>query len=235
MSLAHGSLKVVLVDINPKVTTAWEAAFHDTPEVQIARGSITRQKVDAWVTPTNSRGSMDGGVDAVVNRHYRGRIQALVQSEIGKRFGGAMPVGSATCVPTGGVSPRFLVSTPTMVSSAENIGETLNVALACAAAFQAVHMQNAAEPGSVTSVAIPGLGAATGRVPPRVCANLMWTAYTLFREYVFSDYAALRKAVLSQLGGVADEMSEEQRVRIEVPAELAVEVQPIILGPKAGW
>jgi O-acetyl-ADP-ribose deacetylase (regulator of RNase III) len=229
MSLAPSFPKVVLVDINPAVVAAWEASFHDVPEVQIVRGSIVKQKTDAWVTPTNSRANMNGGVDAVVNGHFGGRIQSLVKAEVRKRFGGKMPVGSATCVPTGGVAPRFLVSTPTMVKASEDVSATLNVALACAAAFQALHMQNAAEPGSVESVAIPGLGAATGRVPPRVCANLMWTAYTLFREYKFSDYDALRKAVLAQLGGYADEVIEEQRVRIEVPAELAVEVQPTMI------
>lgn len=234
MSLAHNSLKVVLVDINPAVTAAWEAAFHDVPEVEIARGSIVKRKTDAWVTPTNSRGSMDGGVDAVVNRHFGGRIQSLVKAEIGNRFGGSMPVGSATCVPTGGTQPRFLISTPTMVTSSEDVSDTLNVALACAAAFQAVHMQNAADPGSIESVAIPGLGAATGRVPPRICANLMWTAYTLFRECVFQDYATLRKVVLAQLGGgVIEETPHTERLRIEVPHELAVE--PYIVGPKPGW
>jgi O-acetyl-ADP-ribose deacetylase (regulator of RNase III) len=234
MSVTPGpELKVVLVDVNPKVVAAWEIVFADVPGVEIVSGSILTRRTDAWVTPTNARGSMDGGVDAAVNRHFGGRIQALVQAEIGKRFGGTMPVGSATCVPTGAVEPRFLISTPTMVRSRENVSETLNVALACAAAFQAIHMQNAADPGSITSVAIPGLGARTGKVPPRVCANLMWTAYTLFREYVFKDYDTLRKAVLTQLGGVVETAPETERLRIEVPKELAVE--PFIVEPKKDW
>jgi O-acetyl-ADP-ribose deacetylase (regulator of RNase III) len=227
------TLKVVLVDINRAVTASWEAAFSDVPEVEIVRRSITKCDTDAWVTPTNSRGRMDGGVDAVVNRHFGGRIEKLVQTEIRKRYSGMMPVGSATCVPTGGVSPRFLISTPTMVKSSENISDTLNVALACAAAFQAVHLQNTAEPGSIESIAIPGLGAATGRVPPRVCANLMWTAYTLFREYEFKDYDTLRKVVLMQLGGVVDSVPETERVRIEVPEEM--DVQPLIICPTKNW
>jgi O-acetyl-ADP-ribose deacetylase (regulator of RNase III) len=235
MTTANGAdLKVVLVDINRAVTASWEAAFADVPEVEIVRGSIARRPTDAWVTPTNARGSMDGGVDAVINRHFGGRIQGLVQAEIAHKHGGLLPVGSATCVPTGGLHPRFLISTPTMVQSSEDVSDTLNVALACAAAFQAVHMQNQIEPGSITSVALPGLGARTGRVPPRVCANLMWTAYTLFREYVFLDYDTLRSAVLTQLGsGVIEHVPETERVRIEVPEELGVE--PLIVAPKKGW
>lgn len=233
MSAPHTSaLKVVLVDVNRAVTDAWSTVFAEVPGVEIVRGSITARKVDAWVTPTNSLGRMDGGVDAAVNRHFRGRIQALVQDEIARRYSGAMPVGAATCVPTGTLRPRFLISTPTMVQSGQDVSDTLNVALACAAAFQAVHMQNAREPGSIESVALPGLGAATGRVPPRVCANLMWTAFTLFSEYVFKDYDTLRTAVLSQLGGER-EWEAEQPVRVSVPAEL--DVQPFVAGPKTNW
>ncbi len=226
-------LQVVLVDVNPRVVAAWRAAFADEPGVRVVRGSILDRRTDAWVTPTNALGRMDGGVDAAVNGHFGGRIQKLVRAEIRGRFGGHLPVGAATCVPTGGVRPRFLISTPTMVGPAEDVSDTLNVALACAAAFQAVHSQNAAEPGSVTSVALPGLGAATGRVPPRQCANLMWAAYTLFRESVFRDHDALRRTVLDQLGGAACDATRTERVRIEPPAELRVEPY-VVEAAKAG-
>jgi hypothetical protein len=76
----------------------------------------------------------------------------------------------------------------------------MNVALACAAAFQAVHMQNAREPGGIRSVALPGLGANTGRVPVEICADLMWTGYNLFREQEFQDFDELRLALEEQLG-----------------------------------
>ena len=87
-----------------------------------------------------------------------------------------------------------------MVASSEDISDTLNVALACAAAFQAVHMQNAREPGSIRSVALPGLGANTGQVPVEICADLMWTGYNLFREREFDDFAAMRAALEEELG-----------------------------------
>ena len=195
-------LNVVLVDINAKVIDAWRAVFADSPEVLIHKGSITDQYVDAWVSPTNSRGSMDGGVDAVIKRRLGARIQTHVQEQIRKYHGGSMPVGSATCVPTGIAAPKYLISTPTMTKSSEDVSETLNVAMACAAAFQAIHMQNAREPGSIESVALVGMGAATGRVPPRVCANLMWSGYALFNDYEFLDFDHLRDVVRDHLSGV---------------------------------
>ncbi|MEU7005340.1 macro domain-containing protein [Streptomyces sp. NPDC046332] len=215
-SRVQSPLKVVLTDIDAGVVEAWRAAFAGTPGIEIRRGSILDEKVDAWVTPTNSRGRMDGGVDAVIKRHLGAGIQLRVQRAIRDRFAGHLPVGSAVCVPSGAVVPAFLISTPTMESSSENVRETLNVALACAAAFQAIHRQNKKAPGSIESVALVGMGARTGRVPARVCANLMWTGYTLFNDYSFDDYDELRSTITAQLEDI-DMVPSGRRVRIEPP------------------
>ncbi len=209
-------LNVVLVDVNAAVVRAWRAAFADTPEVEITHGSMLAQTVDAWVTPTNSSGQMDGGLDAVIKRFLGSQIERRVQAEIGKRFNGSMPIGAATCVSTDAELPKYLISAPTMVTSSENVSNTFNVALACAAAFQAIHQQNARIPASITSVAIPGLGAATGRVPPRVCANLMWTGYTLFNDHDFHNFDSLRETLDEQLGAIGPRL-ERDRVRVKPP------------------
>ncbi|MCA6092984.1 macro domain-containing protein [Streptomyces sp. SCA3-4] len=213
-------LKVVLTDINAHVVEAWRAAFADTPGIEIRKGSILDETVDAWVSPTNARGLMNGGADAVIKRHLGAGIQLRVQRAIRDRFAGRLPVGSAVCVPSGATNPKFLISTPTMEGSAQNVSETLNVALACAAAFQAVHQQNEKAPGSITSVALVGMGARTGRVPARVCANLMWTGYTLFNDYRFADYDDLRSTILAQLDDIENAPAEE-RVRIAPPTRSA--------------
>ncbi|MGW4514397.1 macro domain-containing protein [Streptomyces sp. NPDC004393] len=209
-------LRVVLTDINTAVVQAWRAAFADMPEVEIRQGSILDEDVDAWVSPTNSRGRMDGGVDAVVKRYLGAGIQLRVQRAIRSQFAGALPVGGAVCVSSGAVKPRFLISTPTMETSSQNVSETLNVALACAAAFQAIHQQNKKAPGSIRSVALVGMGAQTGRVPARVCANLMWTGYTLFNDYSFEDYDDLRSTIVAQLDDI-ESAPVDKRVRIAPP------------------
>ncbi|MEJ7636999.1 MAG: macro domain-containing protein, partial [Singulisphaera sp.] len=168
---------------------------------EVVQGSMLDQEVDAWVSPTNARASMDGGLDGVIKGHFGPAIERRVQLEIKRRYGGLLlPVGHATCVPTGAARPSFLISTPTMTASSEDISDTMNVALACAAAFQAVHMQNALAPGSIGSIALPGLGANTGRVPVEICADLMWTGYNLFRRRAFDDFAAMRAALEAELG-----------------------------------
>ncbi|QES51770.1 Appr-1-p processing protein [Streptomyces venezuelae] len=209
-------LRVVLTDVNPDVVEAWRAAFADTPGIEIRTGSILDEEVDAWVSPTNSRGRMDGGVDAVIKRYLGAGIQLRVQRAIRDRFAGRLPVGSAVCVPSGATNPGFLISTPTMETSAQNVSETLNVALACAASFQAIHRQNEEAPGSIRSVALVGMGARTGGVPARVCANLMWTGYTLFTEHRFEDDDDLRSTIVAQLDDI-ESAPQEKRVRITPP------------------
>ncbi|HEU4758891.1 MAG TPA: hypothetical protein VFT91_02800, partial [Dehalococcoidia bacterium] len=52
-------------------------------------------------------------------------------------------------------------------------------------------------------MALPGLGAATGRVPPRRCARLMWAGYQLCRDAEFPDFGSMRAALLDRLCGPA--------------------------------
>lgn len=193
-------IKVVLVDVNPAMIAAWRETFEDNPEVEIRHGSMLDQKVSAWVTPTNAGGNMDGGLDGIIKGFLGDGIQKRVHAAIKQHHQGAMPVGYATCVPTQREAPQFLISTPTMVGSSEDISDGMNVALACAAAFQAVHLQHNKEPGSVRSVALPGLGANTGRTPVHICADLMWTGYDLFRQRQFASFADMRLALEEILG-----------------------------------
>ena len=218
-------VKVILVDINPKMVSAWRETFEENPEVTVVQGSMLAQNVSAWVTPTNSKASMDGGLDGVIKKHFGDYIQDRVQKEIVRLYGGTLPVGHATCVPVGPPPPAYLISTPTMHASSEDISDSLNVALACAAAFQAVTMQNSRQPGSIRSVAVPGLGANTGKVPPEICADLMWTAYNLLRENVFADFATMRAALEEQLGDLGPAPAKAAKPSAK-PAPAAPKSQP---------
>lgn len=191
--------KVYLVEINPTIVKAWQRMFHNNPEVEIIHDSILHQQVDAWVTPTNAMGSMNGGLDMVIKNHLGSIVEQRVKKEIQRNFGSQLPVGSATCVPTGASAPRYLISTPTMVGSADNISDTQNVAYACAAAFQAVHIHNHQQPGSIQTVALPGLGAGTGQVPVDLCAQLMWSGYHLFRRHRCRSFQELEQMLQKKL------------------------------------
>ena len=83
---------VVLVDINPRMVRAWRYAFERNVEVKIVHGSMLDQRVDAWVTPTNSRGSMDGGLDWAIKKRLGATVEHEVKREIAREYGGRMPI-----------------------------------------------------------------------------------------------------------------------------------------------
>jgi O-acetyl-ADP-ribose deacetylase (regulator of RNase III) len=196
-------VQVRLVDVNPAMVEAWRSSFADLPEVQVIKGSMLEQMVSAWVSPTNARGVMDGGLDLVVKRHLGAAVEKRVQGEIAKKPRGTLAVGRAVVVPTGRQTPRYLISAPTMGRQDEDVSDTLNPAFACAAALQAAALLNAREPGAITSLALPGLGTATGGVEPDSCADMMRAAYELLQEEQFATFDELHAALTTRLADAA--------------------------------
>lgn len=205
-------MKLILIDVNPSMIDAWRGSFEENPEVEIVLGSLLDQQVSAWVTPTNSKGAMRGGLDAIIKRHLGNPIETKVQKEIQRLYLGVMPIGCAVCVVTDSKNPLYLISTPTMGPSSDNVGDTFNVALACAAALQAAHLHNKRTPVSIQSIAMPGLGAASGKVPVEICADLMWTAYSMLQEREFPDFFSLRQGLEERLGDLGS-MTSKTKVK----------------------
>ena len=58
-------MQLNLIDINSSLVSAWTDAFAEFPEVNIREGDILKVAEDCVVSPANSYGYMDGGIDAV--------------------------------------------------------------------------------------------------------------------------------------------------------------------------
>lgn len=172
--------RIVFVDLNPAVVRSLRKAFSGISGVEVRHGSLLDQRTDAWVSPTNSRGRMSGGIDAAVKGRLGPAIENRLRQQIALDYGGFLPIGCATCIPTGRTWPSFLISAPTMSEQTSDVSATHNAALACCAALHAVHQHNRDHRNSIRSVAIPGLGTGTGRVSPELCADLFFTTFHLF-------------------------------------------------------
>jgi O-acetyl-ADP-ribose deacetylase (regulator of RNase III) len=169
-------LTVHLRDINTGVVKAWEQAFADVPEVVVSRGDILEQKADAIVSPANSFGHMDGGIDLLYSRYFGWELETKLRALLSERHYGELPVGQAVVVATGHESIPFLISAPTM-RVPMSIGETVNVYLAFRAALIAVLTHNAGASASIQSLLVPGLGTGIGEVTPERAARQMRLAY----------------------------------------------------------
>ncbi|WP_435018688.1 macro domain-containing protein [Tundrisphaera sp. TA3] len=159
--LAADLLRVSLCDRNPDVARALAVAFRDVGGVEVLEGDLLALDCDALVSPANSFGYMDGGVEKQIDAFYRGDAQPAVLARIANHHYGELPVGSAAILEMATRRFPFLVVAPTMRVPGRVDG-TINAYLAMRAAFAAVLDHNRSGARRIGSVAVPGLGTGIG-------------------------------------------------------------------------
>lgn len=162
------------------LANAWKKACGDLDFVQFHRGSILDVNCDAVVSPANSFGFMDGGIDALYTKHFGPDVQTHLQTLIKINLQGELLVGTAEVIPTFNKKIPYLIAAPTM-RVPMIIKDTINPYLAARAALRvAVNMD-------FKHVAFPGLGTGVGRVDPDICARHMRAAidHVLLRKLLF--------------------------------------------------
>ena len=147
--------------------------------VTATRGSILDDGADAVVSPANSFGFLDGGLDATYLAHFGDRVQYAARSAVLYRHDGELLVGAADAVATGSGEIPYLVLAPTMRVPMTLPADTVNPYLAMRAVLRLIEREILREgpyegqPARhrLLRVAVPGLGTGTGRVSPRACAR----------------------------------------------------------------
>ncbi|MCX5658209.1 MAG: macro domain-containing protein [Planctomycetota bacterium] len=170
-------LKITLASVESPLADAWERHCGQLPGVSIHRGSILDLRVDAVVSPANSFGFMDGGIDHVYSRRFGWDVQKRLQEMIRTRHHGELLIGAAEIVETHHAAIPYVIAAPTM-RVPMILTNTVNPYLAARAVLLLIRHgvvpdgALAGEPVSaaVNSVAFPGLGTGTGRVSPDTCA-----------------------------------------------------------------
>lgn len=180
MSTSPKSFQLTLVDVQAELCEQWAVAFQEFPGVKIHNGYFqTVKSYDCLVSPANSFGLMDGGIDLAIRNYFGMDLQYAVQKQIQKEFYGEQPVGTSTIVFTGNEEHPFLAHTPTM-RVPDDVSTTDNVYNAMFAMLTAVTNHNKNNKAQINHVLCPGLGTATGRVVPEKAAKLMALAYRNF-------------------------------------------------------
>src|SRR5262249_45446573 len=108
------NLRIILTAVEDSLGDAWERFCGDVPFVTVHRGSIFDIDADAVVSPANSFGFMDGGIDALYMDHFGSDIQRKVRRQIYDRHAGELIVGAADIVETDHDRFPFLIAAPTM-------------------------------------------------------------------------------------------------------------------------
>src|ERR1700753_828864 len=125
-----------LRDIDAQVVQAWQEHFSGIAEGRISQGEIFGRSADAIISPANSFGYMDGGIDLVYLHRFGWELQTRLQTHIKTHHDGELPVGQATIVETFDENIPHLVSAPTM-RVPTNVANTVNAYLAFRAAIRA--------------------------------------------------------------------------------------------------
>jgi O-acetyl-ADP-ribose deacetylase (regulator of RNase III) len=167
-----------LIDLDPHLVEEWQKQFNPVASNVVAKVSdYFDYPADAIVSPANSFGYMDGGLDRVISYELGNNIQQTVQSEIVKRHHGELPVGTAIIVKTNSLQWPYLVIAPTM-RVPEDVSNTINAYLAFRAILLAIKEHNINNPKSkINSLICSGLATGIGNLSPQLCALQMRIAY----------------------------------------------------------
>ena len=185
-------MNIALAAVDESLAQAWQQFYGDAEDVTIHRGSILDVPCDAVVSPANSFGFMDGGIDALYLDYFGPDIQRRIRGVIYEHHHGELLVGAAEIVETGDERIPYLVVAPTMrVPMA--LHESVNAYLAARAVlllvrygvFRAGQYRGQPIADHVRTVAFPGLGTGVGRIGANTCARQMRAALhdVLFGQY----------------------------------------------------
>lgn len=159
------------------MTGAWRLCFQDNSAFEVVEGDYFSRPADAMVSPANSFGIMDGGLDLAIRTSLGVDVQRRVQRVILDEYHGEMTVGQAAIVTTSNSKWPFLVVAPTM-RVPESVARTTHAYLSFRATLLAVQRFNASA-GSmkINSLVCCGLGTGIGAMNFTRCALQMKMAY----------------------------------------------------------
>jgi len=164
-------MKLHLVAINEKLYTAGKNSFKEFPDVEIILGDILKVAEGCIVSPANSYGFMDGGIDRQYTEFFGLTPQQNIQERIARREEGYLPVGSAILVKTGHKKIPYMISSPTMISPGAVPASNTFYAMAAILNCYERNKQY------IDKIYCPGLATGTGRVAPEIATDEMAHAY----------------------------------------------------------
>jgi O-acetyl-ADP-ribose deacetylase (regulator of RNase III) len=194
--------KLYLIDSKTELCDKWRQVFSNYHEVEVLSGDYFQQSADAIVSPANSFGIMDGGLDLAIRNELGYQVETDIQEVILKKYHGEMPIGTAEIINTNHDRWSYLITAPTM-RIPENIAYTLNTYIAFRAILIAINSFNVSNPKKVIkSLICSGLGTGIGSMEPVRCAAQMRAAYKLIKEPArISSYEEIHRSHQTLLTG----------------------------------
>jgi O-acetyl-ADP-ribose deacetylase (regulator of RNase III) len=185
---------IILIDQSLSLVDAWKRAFERFANVAINSGDYFQLPADAIVSPANSFGIMDGGIDLAIRDQLGYGVESKIQSIILDKHHGELHIGCAEIVETGRERYPYLICAPTM-RIPERVANTLNAYIAFRAILLACERHNQQQgQRSINTLLCCGLAAGVGGMAPETCAGQMLMAYkTMLFPPVIGRYESIHE------------------------------------------
>lgn len=164
-------MKIILSEVNNHLVNSW---LNYLPQIkldciEVKNCNILSLVVDAIVSPANSFGFMDGGIDLLYTNFFGIDLQNNLQKIIQEKYNGELLVGQAVAIKTNNNQIPYCISAPTMripqrLFTFEPVYLSTRAAIKCALDL------------NLGSIAIPGMGTGTGRLNLQKSAEVMMLA-----------------------------------------------------------
>lgn len=179
-------MNIILASFSDEMISCWKHEFRSTSNVEIYHGSIFDIESDAIVSPSNSFGFMDGGLDEKISEFFGNEIQKRVQEQIKLQYFGELVVGTSLIIDTHHPKMPYLIVSPTMRVPMELGTDSVNIYLATRAALLlSIHGRfdnGVAVREKVKTITFSAMGTGVGKVHPSLCALQMRKAYDVTQE-----------------------------------------------------
>lgn len=203
-------IKYIFLDLKGDFTKAIKRLFNQEDNVVTYTGNVERFHDDhkhnkgiAYVSPANSLGFMDGGIDLIYSQHMFPGIEKQVkisilkknyQNILGRSY---LPIGSAMILNTNKNQPdsgyHFIVA-PTMWLP-QNVEKTNNAYYTFLAVQKSVYLWNLTQPNKINYVVCPGLCTGFGGMSPEESAKQIKKAFNdwNYKEIIEEEIESFKK------------------------------------------
>jgi len=164
-------MKITVFDRNPSVVSGFvSSGLSEVAGIVCTNDYLPAHfsalPAEGLVSPANSYGFMDGGIDLAYSQYFGWGLQDKVQAAIKELPWQYLPVGQAIIVETGWHNFPNLIVAPTMIVP-KRINDLADIMFATRAAVKA------GIDAGLNSIAMPGMGTGCGGINPLAAGNAM--------------------------------------------------------------
>ncbi|WP_196889692.1 macro domain-containing protein [Aureivirga sp. CE67] len=185
-------MEYLLISIDTEMVEAWKRYFSEEANVQIIEDDITKYDVDAIVSPANSFGFMDGGVDLAISKYIGWHVEERLRKRIKESDLGELLIGQTMIIETDFEKIPYVISAPSMrVPMSFNIATSVNAYLAMKATLIA-----AKKHPKINKISMTSFCTGTGRMDKDIAASQMYQAFLEIekeQQKYFEDFGGAQK------------------------------------------